>query len=310
MVRIPITIQNKNTWIHEALKNKLDNGVEIIKKNWDLFFLIDGIERSGKSTLGLTCASYLSQMLGVPFTQDNIAKDSKDAKEKLERLPDRSVLLIDEGSLIFSSRDTMKKESKELEKICNVIGQKNMVFIIVLPSFFRINEYLAIDRSRFLLHVYTDAELTRGKFCYFGEVKKRMLYENGKKFKSYSNPVANFTGEFDDFDLLGASYKQIKRDTLFSAFHDPRDKESPKIIKYKARMRILMNMLIHKGVKSHDIQEALKTHGVGVDDQELNYARNEKFDFSKTEFGGFADDVYFTYPDQKEKGAPKGAVAI
>lgn len=309
MVKVPITIQNKKTWIHQELKTKLDNGVNIINKNWDLFFLIDGIERSGKSTLGITCASYLADQLGVPFTLDNIAKDSADAKEKLEKLPDKSVLLIDEGSLLFSSKDTMRKESKEIEKICNVIGQKNMVFIIVLPSFFRLNDYLAIDRSRFLLHVYTDENLTRGKFVYFGETKKRLLYEKGKKFKSYSSPSGDWVGDYPDFDLFGEEYKKIKKDTLFGTFHNKKDKENTKLDKYKLRYETAIKQLLRMGFGIHNIEKLLIEVGAGIDRNELiSLSKESKSEKQKPEKPNIliSPKLYYNYPKVVENGTAVG----
>jgi len=214
-----IKLNGKECYIDGFLLQKLENIEKIIKKNWDCVFLIDGMERSGKSTLGLTCAWYLAK---GKLTYNNIASDADDAVMKCEKLPDRSILVIDEGSLVFSSKETMSAEQKKLIKIMNVIGQKNMIFIIILPSFFDLNKFIAVSRSRFLLHIYPGKTLSRGKFCYFGEQKKKILYEFGKKhFNSYKFPRANFVGQFWDFFPLEnlEEYKKIKQKSLFDAFH-------------------------------------------------------------------------------------------
>lgn len=196
------------------LKNKLDNIKIILEKNWDALIIIDGKERSGKSTLGLTTATYLYPS----FNQNNIAVDSEDAVRKLEILPNKSVLMLDEGSMIFSSKDAMSKAQKKIIKILNVIGQKNMVFIIVLPSFFDLNRWIATDRARFLLHAYTDHALTRGRFSYFGTKKLKKLYELGKKnYGSYASPEADFIGRYVDFKPSWyEEYLKVKQATLIS----------------------------------------------------------------------------------------------
>ena len=51
---------NLTIHLHVRLRQKLDNIKKIIKKKWDAVFVIDGGERSGKSTLGMTAAWYLS----------------------------------------------------------------------------------------------------------------------------------------------------------------------------------------------------------------------------------------------------------
>ncbi|MBU1234994.1 MAG: hypothetical protein KKC77_19075 [Proteobacteria bacterium] len=203
--------------IDRLLRQKLDNIKMIIKKNWDAIIVIDGMERSGKSTLGFACADYMAD---GNLTLNNVAVDGDDAMKKCESLPNGSVLMVDEGSLVFSSKDSMTKEQKKLLKIINVIGQKNMVFIIVLPSFFELTKAIAVHRSLFLLHVYTDKKLNRGRFTYFGQKGKKVLYDYGKKhFGSYAYPRANWIGKFKDYDIFGEEYKELKRKSLFSALH-------------------------------------------------------------------------------------------
>src|SRR3989344_1863534 len=152
--------------IHDILYQKLQNILKIQKRGWDSCIIIAGNERAGKSTLGITLGYILSK---GKLTTDNICANSTDAIDKLENLPDESVLIIDEGSLMFSSKDSMKKEQRQLIKILNVIGQKKMILIIIIPDFFDLNRYIAINRSRFLIRVYADERLNRGRFAYWGE---------------------------------------------------------------------------------------------------------------------------------------------
>ncbi len=197
------------------LKKRLDNVSRIISKDWDCCFIIDGIEGSGKSTLGFICSYYLNPNITI----DNVAIDGADALKKLEKLPDKSLLMVDEGALMFSSKDAMKKEQKKLMQVISVIRQKNMILIIVLPSYFELNRNLAIHRSRFMLHVYCTADLERGRFAYFGTKKKRWLYLLGRKNNwSYSKPRSDFIGKFQEFNPFGDEYKKLKRRSLASTF--------------------------------------------------------------------------------------------
>lgn len=224
-------------YLDGKLKTKLDNIKMILKKNWDAVIIVDGLERSGKSTLGITCAYYLTD---TKLNMDNICIGSMDAVEKLDKLPDGSLILIDEGSLVFSSMDVMRTESKRLNKILNVIGQKNMTLIIVAPSFFNLSKYISVERSRFLLHVYTDAKLNRGRYAYFSTAKKRILYDLGKKnYNSYRKPSADFIGRFVDFNPLGEEYIKLKKKSLMEALHG-NDTHAPS----SKDMKEMMNNLI------------------------------------------------------------------
>lgn len=214
--------------LHNRLREKLDNVKKIVKRKWDAVFIIDGNERIGKSTLGMTAAWYLSD---AKLTLNNFAAGMEDAAEKIEKLPDNSILFVDEGSLVFNSKDSMTKESKKLQKILDVVGQKNMIFIIVLPSFFDLNKNIATRRSKFLLHVYTANDMRRGRFTYFGPNKKRQLYALGKKnFGSYSKPKSDWLGDFDDFHLpFDDEYKELKKRSLAEALNGPDGKGDGRI---------------------------------------------------------------------------------
>lgn len=210
--------------LHHKLREKLDNVKKIIKRKWDAVFVIDGNERIGKSTLGMTAAWYLSN---GKLTIDNFASGMSDAAEKIEKLPDESILFVDEGSLVFNSKDAITKEGKKLAKILDVVGQKNIIFIICLPSFFDLAKGIATRRSKFLLHVYTAADMNRGRFSYFGPNKKRHLYALGKKnFGSYAKPKADWLGNFDDFKVpFYDEYIELKKKSLNEALHGATDSD-------------------------------------------------------------------------------------
>lgn len=196
------------------LYEKLENVQKIRAKKWDCIFLIDGDRRAGKSTLGLTCAKILQPNLTI----NNVASGMQDAIEKIKHLHDGSVLLIDEGSLVFNNKESMNKEQVHLMKIIDVVGQKQMVLIVILPSFFDLHKNIAVAHSRFLLHVYTGAQMERGYFAYFGKDKKRTLYTEGKKnFGSYKYPSADFTDRFVDYNPLGQEYLDLKKQSLLEA---------------------------------------------------------------------------------------------
>ncbi len=227
------------------LLKKLKSVKDMMNKEWDVGILIDGIEGVGKSTLSFLCGWYISD---ASLTLFNICEGTADAVNKLEKLPDGSVLIIDEGSLMFSSKEVMRNEQRQLIKILNVIRQKRMCLIIVSPSFFELNKYIAVHRTRFLLHCYTDKKMTRGRFCYFGEREKHKLYQFGKKhFNSYSRPAANFYGRFNKFDPFGEAYQRLKRKSLLEAMKG-KNKESPDYLKGLANGKIEASVMIAKSL--------------------------------------------------------------
>lgn len=217
------------------LKKKLDNVLELQKNNFDCPFIIVGGEGTGKSTLGFVCGQYLAKN---SLTMGNIAEGSSDAMAKLENLPDESVLIVDEAELMFSSRDNMTREQRQLIKILQVIRQKRMVLILISPVLFDLSKYIVVDRSKFVIRTYVNNKMKRGYFCYWGQRKKTKLYFLGKKsYGSYSKPKADFYGRFLDYRLpFDVEYQKLKRRSLVEAFKkdEKKGKKKEKVAEIEA----------------------------------------------------------------------------
>ena len=216
-------VDKSNFWIDRALLNKLIALKIIQQKKWDGVLIVDGKERSGKSVLGMIMGWFMSN---CSLTINNFAKGLDDAARKIASLPDKSVLILDEGSLVFSSKDSNTSVQKKLIKIMDVVGQKNMIFIICMPCFFDLNKTIAVRRSLFLCHVYPNEEYDRGQYAFWGERKKKVLYMSGKKnFDSYSFPEAEFVGEYLDFEppFYKEYLEMVKKESLNEVLKDAMD---------------------------------------------------------------------------------------
>jgi hypothetical protein len=84
----------------------------------------------------------------------------------------------------------------------------------VLPTFFDLDKYVALWRSRFLIHVYHD-KFKRGFFKFYSENGKKFLYVRGKKFYDYKCAVPNFSGRFTNlYTVDEEEYKKRKLESL------------------------------------------------------------------------------------------------
>jgi len=238
---------------------------KLLKHNWDVVILVDGIEGSGKSTLAIQVAWFLSN---AKLRMDHLILGLEDAPDKLEKAQHGDVFLMDEGSLSFSSRETMKREQVELVKIFNVIRQKNLALIVVAPSFFDLNKYIAVQRSRCLIHVYTEKDLTRGRYAFFTQKRKNILFTEGKKnYNTYAKPEANFYGRFTDSNPLGDPYIKAKELSLFEAFQSRKKKLPTKkdmlkelVIKFREKnpKETQKNIAKNFGIAEHTVGRWLK----------------------------------------------------
>lgn len=212
----------------DKLIQKLEFAKKQVKKDFDVGILIDGGEGSGKSEFAGNVSRFMSDDKFDP--KKHIIQDYIHAVEIIEKVPDGSVVMLDEASLIFASTDVMKKEQKHMVKILQVCRQKNLCFVIVSPSFFNLSKYISVERTKMLLHVYTGKNGERGFFGYYGEKKKRKLFQMGKRnFNSYLDVKPAFTGRFTKCYLFDEEYKKIKRQTLMKAFEGDKPKEKDKV---------------------------------------------------------------------------------
>ena len=213
-IELELDSEEEGIYIDRKLFQKLMKVKEIQNKGYDCVIIVDGDRRIGKSIMGMTMGWILSN---ETLTLNNFAIGCDDAMQKIKSLPDRSILFVDEGGMVFNSKDWAKTELKKLIKVLDVVGQKEMVFIIVLPSFFDLIKNIAVRISRVLIHVYADSNLNRGRFSFYGRKSKKVLYALGKKnYDSYKYPSPKFRGRFTNFKVpFYEDYLKLKKKTLY-----------------------------------------------------------------------------------------------
>ena len=236
---VDLDINGMKFKMNDFLHQKLLNVKYIQKRGYDCVIIISGGERTGKSTLGKMIAWFLSD---GEVTINNFARGREDAKKKLKEIKDKGIFFFDETSLGLSAKDHARKETKELLKIFDVMGQKRLISILVLPDFLDLHKQLAVRRSRFLLQVYTDDKLNRGSFAYYGEKTKSRLYSEGKKERRLMNKVSpNFRGSFANFiPPFEEEYLKLKKSSMDEALEGEVDQE--KLNKF-SRTHIMTEMV-------------------------------------------------------------------
>ena len=172
-----------------------------------MVFIVDGFEGTGKSVLAQQVAKYcdptfdLNEIVFTPGSFEKIVKTSNKFK----------AIIYDEAYGGLSGKGTMTQINKSLVKMMTEIRQRNLFIFIVLPTLFELTKYIAIWRSRALLHVYSSDNFERGYFAFYNVHKKKQLYMSGKKFYNYNMPDPNFTGRFTNhYTVDKDAYKDKK----------------------------------------------------------------------------------------------------
>lgn len=212
---------------------------DLRSKGWDSILLIDGRRRSGKSTLAMQIGYLLDPNLSI----DNYVSGIEDSPKKIDKAKDESCLIFDEGSLVVGSKDAMSKQSKQLHKIIDVVGQKRLTLIFCMPSFTSISRQIVVDHSMFLIRVGVNRKtLARGHFKVFKNKRMKQLYDLTKKDPRLSKKVKHsFNGKFEDFHLpFEKQYFDLKKQSMQEAIN-PTSKGNPVLDLSKEKTKIMMN---------------------------------------------------------------------
>lgn len=195
------------------LKDNLDAAKKVIKDDWDMLFVIDGAEGSGKSTLAAQMAFYCDPTLTLARYCFSPGK----FKQAIMEAEQYQSVVYDEAHSGLNSRATMSLINRTLVSMLTEIRQKNLFVFILLPTFFDLDRYVAIWRSRALIHVYTGKGLERGYLSFYNDINKKRLYLLGKKLYKYGVIKPNFIGRFGKhFPLDAVEYKRLKLQALVS----------------------------------------------------------------------------------------------
>lgn len=197
------------------LRNFVEKIRKLKEKDWDIVICVDGKERSGKSKF--------SQILGYAIDQTldlkHITLTPKEFYQEVVTAEKGQVVIMDEGLTAFFSRASMTSTNISLVRMLAECGQKNLVVIVVLPTFFVLDSYLALHRTSCLFHIYTDRAQTRGFFRFYDKRRKKKLYIYGKQTHEYVKARPNFYGRFVNYQFpWEEAYRKKKHDSLVAAF--------------------------------------------------------------------------------------------
>lgn len=239
-------------YMNKELKENFDLIKKVIKKDWDMCVVIDGAEGAGKSVLTQQLAFYCDPTLNIDritFRPDEF----KDAVLKAERY---NSVIFDEAYGGLSSRRAMTATNNAIVDMLTEIRQKNLFLFIVLPSFFDLDKYVALWRSRALINVYHD-KFERGFFNFFSAPRKKNLYVYGKKFYNYHSQKPNFTGRFTNFYPVDKEeYRKKKLDSLRAPNREQMMADRKRSIQTEEREKITKRMKL-MGMSDVKIAEAL-----------------------------------------------------
>lgn len=213
-------VTDLNFYMEDKLKEKLDLCIDrCTKQQLDNLIIIDGDEGIGKSTFAISCAYYVSHKTGRPFSVDNVFFDLNKLFEFARTTKDQ-IIVWDEAALGGLSTDWRNQLQNTLIKLLMVARKKRHFFFFNIPKFFKLNEYLIVDRSIALVHIYARKEIEQGRFCYYKKSSKEKLFydrirtrqRNYKKYYDFHGSFPNILSQVID----EAEYDRKKDEAILS----------------------------------------------------------------------------------------------
>lgn len=239
-----VTINDKisyymNDRLKHNIKTKIKDGLK--SRDKDYVLVVDGEEGAGKSTLAFQIGKYVDPTLNL----NRVCFDAKSFKESIYKAKKNQCIIYDEAFTGLSSRSSLSGVNRMLVSLMMQMRQKNLFVIIVLPTFFLLDKYVAIFRARTLIHVH-ESKGRRGYFKVYNRKLKRLLFLKGKQTYNYSTKIfTKFRGRFYGKFALGdeeveKKYRKKKDEALKATEKDPINASS---IKYRNQRDVCLFLL-------------------------------------------------------------------
>ena len=215
-------VKIKDTDIQYAMDVRLNKNLrdkvlpDLHKKDKDYILVVDGKEGSGKSTLAFQIGKFVDPTLDL----SRIVFSPDDFRSAILKATKGQCIIYDEAFTGFSSRSSLSPVNRVLVSLAMQMRQKNLFILIVLPTIFLLDKYMAIFRTKALIHVYENKGI-RGYFRIFNSRKKQQLILRGQKTMTYNHKglYTRFKGRFYGKFALGdkeieKKYKKLKEKAL------------------------------------------------------------------------------------------------
>lgn len=265
-VKDPNTGYVANYYLDKRLKKNLDVKVipSLHKKDKDCVIVVDGTEGSGKSTLAFQIGKYVDPSLDLT----RVTFNAEQFRQAIYKAKSYQCVIYDEAFTGLSSRAALSGINRMLISLMMQMRQKNLFVIIVLPTIFLLDKYVALFRTRALIHVYETGG-RRGYLKVYNRVLKKKLFLLGKLTYSYVSKKVRcrFRGRFYGVFALGdksvqAKYKEMKAIALEESEKPTLSLAQQKHMAQRNRLLILLKKISQFSYKK--LGELMKENEIGL----------------------------------------------
>ena len=284
-------------YMNPRLKKNLDEKIipSLQKKDKDCVLAIDGSEGAGKSTLAFQIGKYVDPSLDL----SRVVFDAESFKQAIFKAEKGQCVIYDEAFTGLSSRASLSGINRALVSLMMQMRQKNLCIILVLPTFFLLDKYAALFRTRILIHVYENKGI-RGYFRIYSRRLKKLLFLYGKKDYSYPRNIrSRFKGRFYGVFALGdKEYEKNYRKKKAKALEDgEKNPMSAGQVKYREQRDVLLYLFRKETkMKYRDIKSYLDDYDLPMSFQQISKICSKFGDVNTKEVdldnkGDVSDDI-------------------
>jgi len=152
-----VMVTENKFYMEKLFKDKLDKMILRCtqdKPKLDASIVCSGDEGTGKSTLIIGAAYYVSTVTGREFSADNIFFSIKDLFEHAKKT-ENQILVWDEAALGGMAAEHFNKDQIFLIKLLMTARKKRHFLFINIPKFWKLSEYIIVDRALGLIQTYS-----------------------------------------------------------------------------------------------------------------------------------------------------------
>ncbi len=152
------------------LKKNVDDKIipALRQQDKDYVICVDGREGAGKSWFAFQLGKAVDPTLGI----SRVVFSPDDFRAAILRAKKGQCIIYDEAFTGYSSRSSLSPVNRVLVSLAMQMRQKNLFIIIVLPTIFLLDKYMAMFRTKGLFHVY-ESDGRRGYFRFYNSRVKK-----------------------------------------------------------------------------------------------------------------------------------------
>lgn len=177
------------------------------KDGHDTLWVISGNEGMGKSNLMLIMVEEWGKLTNQKFTIENVALTPEQWIHAIDIAePKIGIAPFDEAGDGLFSRDAITSFSNDVAKMYTVIRAKGLLTILVIPSFWYLDKFFRMHRTKGLFFVYS-----RGRVAFWNKQQIKNMIIKGEDRQDVWSVDASIRDGFPAYhgDLL-EDYERLK----------------------------------------------------------------------------------------------------